>query len=66
LGYRDDPPKRVNAQQLDEQYEELVFDQWVPLPLRTWFWVTYVLVLAAGAVALEVALYYTKKYHGTR
>ncbi|KAI0264713.1 hypothetical protein BC834DRAFT_252038 [Gloeopeniophorella convolvens] len=38
--------------------------QWLPLPLRTWFWVTYVCVLVAGAIALEVALHFSHKNHG--
>jgi hypothetical protein len=38
---------------------------WTPVPLRTWFWATYVFVLAAGAIALEVALHYSHKEGGT-
>ncbi|KAF8262466.1 hypothetical protein EI94DRAFT_1602111 [Lactarius quietus] len=38
--------------------------QWVPLPLRTWFWVSYVCVLVAGAIALEVALHFSNKNDG--
>ncbi|KAI0305146.1 hypothetical protein B0F90DRAFT_1701694 [Multifurca ochricompacta] len=38
--------------------------QWIPIPLRTWFWVSYVLVLVAGAIALEVALHFSHKNHG--
>lgn len=38
--------------------------QWVPLPLRTWFWVSYVSVLVAGAIALEVALHFSNKNDG--
>ncbi|KAN0127235.1 Protein of unknown function (DUF3433) domain containing protein [Lactarius tabidus] len=38
--------------------------QWVPLPLRTWFWVSYVCVLVAGAIALEVALHFSNKDDG--
>lgn len=38
--------------------------QWIPLPLRTWFWVTYVCVLVAGAIALEVALHFSHKNNG--
>lgn len=37
---------------------------WVPLPLRTWFWVSYVCVLVAGAFALEVALHFSNKDDG--
>ena len=39
--------------------------QWVPTPLRTWFWVSYVCVLVAGAIALEVALHFSNKDDGT-
>ncbi|KAH9055611.1 hypothetical protein EDB87DRAFT_1579673 [Lactarius vividus] len=38
--------------------------QWVPIPLRTWFWISYVCVLVAGAIALEVALHYSHKNDG--
>ncbi|KAH9990969.1 hypothetical protein BJV74DRAFT_836704 [Russula compacta] len=38
--------------------------QWLPIPLRTWFWVTYVCVLISGAIALEVALHYSHKNGG--
>jgi len=37
---------------------------WIPIPLRTWFWVTYVCVLFAGAIALEVALHYSHENGG--
>ena len=39
--------------------------QWMPIPLRIWFRVTYVCVLLAGAIALEVALHYSHKKGGT-
>jgi hypothetical protein len=35
------------------------------MPLRTWFWVTYVCVLVAVAIALEVSLHYSHKKGGT-
>jgi hypothetical protein len=38
---------------------------WTPKPLRTWFWVTYVCVLVAVAIALEVSLHYSHKKGGT-
>jgi hypothetical protein len=38
---------------------------WTPIPLRTLFWVTYVCVLVAGAITLEVALHYSHKKGGT-
>ncbi|KAI0296043.1 hypothetical protein BC826DRAFT_908693 [Russula brevipes] len=37
---------------------------WIPIPLRSWFWVTYICVLVAGAIALEVALHYSHKNRG--
>ncbi|KAH9174686.1 hypothetical protein EDB89DRAFT_459311 [Lactarius sanguifluus] len=37
---------------------------WVPIPLRAWFWISYVCVLVAGAIALEVALHYSHKNDG--
>jgi hypothetical protein len=38
---------------------------WTPVPLRTWFWATYVFMLVAGAIALEVALHFSHKKGGT-
>ncbi len=38
--------------------------QWIPIPLRTWFWVSYVCFLVAGAIALEVALRFSHKNNG--
>jgi hypothetical protein len=38
---------------------------WTPIPLRTRFWVTYICVLVAGAISLEVALHYSHKKGGT-
>ncbi|RDB16062.1 hypothetical protein Hypma_003454 [Hypsizygus marmoreus] len=37
---------------------------WVPWPLRPWFWIPFVLILAAGAVGLEIALHFSKKNQG--
>ncbi|KAF4581657.1 hypothetical protein EYR40_002668 [Pleurotus pulmonarius] len=39
-------------------------DTWVPLPLRTWFWLSLVVFLAGGAIALEVALHFSNKNQG--
>ncbi|KAF4581395.1 hypothetical protein EYR40_002984 [Pleurotus pulmonarius] len=39
-------------------------DTWVPLPLRTWFWLSLVIFLAGGAIALEVALHFSNKNQG--
>lgn len=38
---------------------------WIPLPLRTWFWVPLVLLMAGGGIAFEVALYFSQKNQGT-
>jgi hypothetical protein len=40
------------------------FKSWTPLPLRTWFWVIYIILLICVAVALEVALHYNRKSQG--
>ncbi|KII91113.1 hypothetical protein PLICRDRAFT_155954 [Plicaturopsis crispa FD-325 SS-3] len=37
---------------------------WVPVPLRTWFWVTLVVFMVGGAIALEVALHFSNKNQG--
>ncbi|KAF5362655.1 hypothetical protein D9758_009570 [Tetrapyrgos nigripes] len=37
---------------------------WVPYPLRPWFWITFVIVLVAAAIGLEVALHFSKKNNG--
>jgi hypothetical protein len=37
---------------------------WVPFPLRLGFWVPFVTLLLCGAIALEVALYFSNKYQG--
>ncbi|KAF9521812.1 hypothetical protein CPB83DRAFT_921888, partial [Crepidotus variabilis] len=37
---------------------------WIPLPLRAFFWIPLVVFLTSGAVALEVALYYSRKNLG--
>ncbi|EPQ53464.1 hypothetical protein GLOTRDRAFT_78464 [Gloeophyllum trabeum ATCC 11539] len=37
---------------------------WLPVPLRTWFWVSFVVDLVAIAIALEVVLYFTDKNNG--
>lgn len=39
-------------------------EPWTPLPLQTWFWLTYVIILALGAIGLEVALHYSNKNKG--
>ncbi|KAL1754237.1 hypothetical protein FB107DRAFT_216206, partial [Schizophyllum commune] len=37
---------------------------WVPVPLRKWFWVTLAILLVLLAMGLEVALRYTKRAQG--
>ncbi|KAL1744270.1 hypothetical protein HDZ31DRAFT_17262, partial [Schizophyllum fasciatum] len=37
---------------------------WVPVPLRPWFWFSLVILLVALAIGLEVALRYTKRAQG--
>lgn len=38
--------------------------KWLPLPLRLWFWVPFVVILALGAIGLEIALHFSKKNQG--
>jgi hypothetical protein len=38
--------------------------EWIPVPLRTWFWSTLSGCLIAGAIALEVAALYNAKNNG--
>lgn len=37
---------------------------WVPLPLRMWFWIPLVSLMAAGGIAFEVALHFSEKNQG--
>ncbi|KIP09925.1 hypothetical protein PHLGIDRAFT_59770, partial [Phlebiopsis gigantea 11061_1 CR5-6] len=37
---------------------------WVPLPLRPWFWIPLVILMAGGGIAFEVALFFSKKNQG--
>ncbi|KAI0058622.1 hypothetical protein BV25DRAFT_1810416, partial [Artomyces pyxidatus] len=37
---------------------------WIPLPLRTPFWATYVCFLVAGAIGLEIALHFSNEKQG--
>lgn len=37
---------------------------WLPLPLRFWFWVPLVVILVLGAIGLEVALHFSKRNQG--
>ncbi len=38
--------------------------KWLPLPLRFWFWVPFVVILALGAIGLEIALHFSKRNQG--
>lgn len=61
--YRDSPEKVSRAQNsplLDSSRPK----GWVPWPLRPWFWLPFILVLALGAVGLEIALHFSKKNQG--
>ncbi|KDQ60228.1 hypothetical protein JAAARDRAFT_32601 [Jaapia argillacea MUCL 33604] len=37
---------------------------WTPMPLKTWFWILYTLVLVGGAITLEVLLNYSNTHQG--
>ena len=37
---------------------------WIPIPLRTWFWVPLVLIMAGGGIGFEVALHFSKHNRG--
>uniref|UniRef100_A0A0W0FJG3 Uncharacterized protein n=1 Tax=Moniliophthora roreri TaxID=221103 RepID=A0A0W0FJG3_MONRR len=37
---------------------------WIPLPLRPWFWLTFVVILILLAIGLEVALHLSNKNNG--
>ncbi|KAK7021922.1 hypothetical protein VNI00_017151 [Paramarasmius palmivorus] len=37
---------------------------WIPLPLRPWFWLTFVVILILLAIGLEVALHFSNKNNG--
>jgi hypothetical protein len=44
--------------------EEDVGSKWLPLPLRLYFWLPLVIILALGAVGLEIALHYSHVKQG--
>ncbi|KAI0342287.1 hypothetical protein BDW22DRAFT_179555 [Trametopsis cervina] len=48
----------------DDAGTPVLFDQWTPIPLRLWFWIPLVLLMAGGGIAFEVALHFSKKNHG--
>jgi hypothetical protein len=39
-------------------------DDWMPLPLRNFFWIPLIIILVVGAIGLEVALRISKKNQG--
>jgi hypothetical protein len=49
---------------LDEDKDGPGDPKWLPLPLRLWFWLPFVVILALGAIALEVALHFSNKNQG--
>ncbi|KAF7761476.1 hypothetical protein Agabi119p4_9468 [Agaricus bisporus var. burnettii] len=44
--------------------EEEAEPKWLPLPLRVYFWVPFVVALALGAIGLEVALHFSHTRQG--
>lgn len=40
--------------------------RWLPVPLRSWFWIPFVIVLVLAAIGLEVALHFSNKNQGER
>jgi hypothetical protein len=40
------------------------YKQWVPWPLRAWFYIPLILTMAAGGIVLEVMLHVTDKRNG--
>jgi hypothetical protein len=41
-----------------------VYKQWVPWPLRSWFYIPLILVMIGGGIVLEVMLHVTDKRNG--
>lgn len=37
---------------------------WVPVPLRSWFWIPFITLIVLLAMGLELALYFTNKNEG--
>lgn len=37
---------------------------WVPVPLRSWFWIPFITLMVLLAMGLELALYFTNKNQG--
>lgn len=59
--YRDGP---INKSIMSPSNLESSDRGWIPIPLRSWFWIPLVLFLIAGAGGLETALYFSKKNQG--
>ncbi|KAG6888940.1 hypothetical protein C0995_004795 [Termitomyces sp. Mi166 len=58
--YRDKVPQAQDSPPLNKDKD----NGWVPWPLRPYFWIPFVAILAAGAVGLEVALHFSNKNQG--
>jgi hypothetical protein len=48
----------------DRDDNEELEPKWLPLPLRTYFWLPFVVVLALGAIGLEIALHFSNTKQG--
>ncbi|KAH0581767.1 hypothetical protein J132_10903 [Termitomyces sp. J132] len=61
--YPDFTDKNPSAQVSPRVYGDKDPD-WVPWPLRPYFWIPFVIILVVGAVGLEVALHFSNKNQG--
>lgn len=50
----------------EKEREGSVDLKWLPVPLRMWFWIPFVVVLVLAAIGLEVALHFSNKNQGER
>ncbi|KAL9709934.1 hypothetical protein Ac2012v2_006994 [Leucoagaricus gongylophorus] len=48
----------------EKEREGSVDLKWLPVPLRMWFWIPFVVVLVLAAIGLEVALHFSNKNQG--
>ncbi|KAI0790335.1 hypothetical protein C8Q75DRAFT_110838 [Abortiporus biennis] len=48
----------------EEPVKAVVVKPWTPIPLRRWFWIPLVCTMAAGAIAFEAALSFSKLNNG--
>ncbi|KXN84108.1 hypothetical protein AN958_00433 [Leucoagaricus sp. SymC.cos] len=62
--YRDPSEKGIYGRVEDGNKVNSVDPKWLPLPLRPWFWIPFVVLLVLGAIGLEVALHFSKKNQG--